>query len=59
MKNYSLKLFLEADNEERDGSANKFTMKKFETSSRFLEALGVFGKSDNDIEDKSLILNHF
>ena len=53
MKNYSLKIFLDADNEERDGKANKFTMKNFETSSRFLEALSVFGKGEKDIEEKS------
>ena len=53
MKNYSLKVFLDADNEERDGKANKFTMKNFETASRFLEALGVFGKEEKDIDDKS------
>jgi len=37
MKEYPLKMFLEADNEERNGTANKFTMKNFETASRLLE----------------------
>ena len=54
MKDYSLKLFLTADNEERDGKANKFTMKNFEIASRFFEALTIFGKNEKEIEEKSL-----
>lgn len=53
MKDYSLKIFLEADNEERDGKASKFTMKNFEIASRLFEALSVFGKNEKEIDEKS------
>ena len=59
MKNFTLKIFLDADNEERDGKANKFTMKNFETASRFFEALSIFGKDEKDIEDKSYLCIFF
>ena len=53
MKDYSLKTFLEADNDEREGKANKFTMKNFEIASRLFEALSVFNKNEKEIEEKS------
>ena len=49
MENFALKIFLAADNEDRQGSATSKTAKTFLASSVFLEVLKVFS-GDVDID---------
>lgn len=42
IENFALKVFLQADNEDRAGKANKATARKFLAASNFLELLSIF-----------------
>ncbi|KAJ3359213.1 hypothetical protein HDU91_004982 [Kappamyces sp. JEL0680] len=50
VENFALKIFLNADNEDRMGEASKKTAKTFLASSTFLEVLKTFGDGDVDGE---------
>jgi hypothetical protein len=55
VENFGLKVFANADNEDRKGLANRTTAKKFLAAANFLELLKVFVKSNN-AELVSLVL---
>ncbi|KAJ3257456.1 Vacuolar protein sorting-associated protein vta1 [Boothiomyces macroporosus] len=54
LENFGLKIFLNADNEDRNGLASKKTVKTFVAASVFLECLKIFkdGELDDDIKQK-------
>ncbi|KAI8984716.1 Vta1 like-domain-containing protein [Mycotypha africana] len=52
VENFALKIFLNADNEDRAGKANKKTAKTFLAASIFLELLKTFGDLDPEVEAK-------
>lgn len=52
IENFALKIFLNADNEDRQGVASKKTAKTFLASSIFLELLKTFGEVDPEVEEK-------
>ncbi|KAI9105631.1 Vta1 like-domain-containing protein [Phlyctochytrium arcticum] len=52
VENFALKIFINADNEDRQGQISRKTAKTFLASSIFLELLKVFGELDSDIHDK-------
>ncbi|OZJ05876.1 hypothetical protein BZG36_00956 [Bifiguratus adelaidae] len=52
IENFALKIFLNADNEDRAGQATKKTAKTFLAASTFLELLRIFGDVEPEIEDK-------
>lgn len=49
---FSLKIFLAADNEDRAGQASKKTARLFLVSSHFLEVLRVFGEVGEEVEER-------
>lgn len=49
---FALKVFLNADNEDRSGSASKKTAKTFLAASIFLDVLNVFGEIESEIQEK-------
>jgi vacuolar protein sorting-associated protein VTA1 len=57
VENFALKIFLSADNEDREGKASKYrglirkTAKSFLAASIFLELLKIFGELDTDVFD--------
>ncbi|KAJ3276854.1 hypothetical protein HDV01_002909 [Terramyces sp. JEL0728] len=54
LENFGLKIFLNADNEDRNGLASKKTVKTFVAASVFLECLKIFkdGELDEDVKQK-------
>ncbi|CAG8607556.1 18808_t:CDS:2 [Dentiscutata erythropus] len=52
VENFGLKVFLNADNEDRAGKATKKTAKNFLAAAVFLELLKVFGPLNSEIEEK-------
>ncbi|ORZ01184.1 Vta1 like-domain-containing protein [Syncephalastrum racemosum] len=52
VENFALKVFLNADNEDRSGKASKKTAKTFLAASVFLELLKTFGEIDPEVEGK-------
>ncbi|KND01035.1 uncharacterized protein SPPG_04128 [Spizellomyces punctatus DAOM BR117] len=52
IENFALRIFTNADNEDRQGRASKKTAKTFLASSIFLELLKVFGEIDTEVQDK-------
>ncbi|KAI9268391.1 Vta1 like-domain-containing protein [Helicostylum pulchrum] len=52
VENFALKIFLNADNEDRSGKASKKTAKTFLAASIFLELLKTFGDLDPEVEAK-------
>ncbi|KAI9492028.1 Vta1 like-domain-containing protein [Zychaea mexicana] len=52
LENFALKVFLNADNEDRSGKASKKTAKTFLAASIFLELLKTFDDLDPEIEAK-------
>ncbi|CAG8532650.1 3170_t:CDS:2 [Ambispora gerdemannii] len=52
VENFGLKIFLNADNEDRAGKATKKTAKNFLVASMFLELLKIFGEIETEIEEK-------
>ncbi|CAG8569751.1 7646_t:CDS:2 [Ambispora leptoticha] len=52
VENFGLKVFFNADNEDRAGKATKKTAKNFFHASQFLELLKIFGDIDPEIEKK-------
>ncbi|PVZ96706.1 hypothetical protein BB558_007372 [Smittium angustum] len=52
LKNFSLKIFVKADNEDRAGTANIMTARNYVISTQFMEVLSVFKELDNDIVQK-------
>ncbi|KAI9477983.1 MAG: Vta1 like-domain-containing protein [Benjaminiella poitrasii] len=52
VENFALKIFLKADNEDRNGKANKNTARTFVAASVFLEILKTFGEIDPEVEAK-------
>ncbi|KAG9304785.1 hypothetical protein G9A89_016815 [Geosiphon pyriformis] len=52
VENFGLKIFLNADNEDRLGKASKKTAKTFLAASIFLELLYIFGDMEPEIEEK-------
>ncbi|KAI8373404.1 Vta1 like-domain-containing protein, partial [Choanephora cucurbitarum] len=52
VENFALKVFLNADNEDRAGKAGKKTAKTFLAASIFLELLKTFGDLDPEVESK-------
>ncbi|KAI8062837.1 Vta1 like-domain-containing protein [Gilbertella persicaria] len=52
VENFALKIFLNADNEDRAGKASKKTAKTFLAASIFLELLKTFGDLDPEVEAK-------
>ncbi|KAL0088430.1 Vta1 like-domain-containing protein [Phycomyces blakesleeanus] len=52
VENFALKVFLNADNEDRSGNASKKTAKNFLAASIFLELLKSFGDLDPEVEAK-------
>ncbi|KAI8929796.1 Vta1 like-domain-containing protein [Entophlyctis helioformis] len=52
IENFALKVFINADNEDRNGMASKKTAKTFLAASIFLELLKTFGELDPEIQQK-------
>ncbi|KAI8883633.1 DUF605-domain-containing protein [Backusella circina FSU 941] len=52
VENFALKIFINADNEDRAGKASKKTAKTFLAASVFLEILKTFGEIDPEVEGK-------
>ncbi|KAJ3165226.1 hypothetical protein HDU88_004309 [Geranomyces variabilis] len=52
IENFALRIFFNADTEDRDGRASKKTAKTFLAASMFLELLKVFGEIDAEVKDK-------
>ncbi|KAJ3036196.1 hypothetical protein HDV00_002992 [Rhizophlyctis rosea] len=52
IENFALKIFLNADNEDRNGGASKKTAKTFLAAAIFLELLKVFGEVDSEVQEK-------
>ncbi|KAL7751589.1 hypothetical protein RI367_003053 [Sorochytrium milnesiophthora] len=52
VENFALKIFLNADNEDRAGKASRKTAKTFLAASIFLDLLHVFGEINPEIEEK-------
>ncbi|KAJ3185423.1 hypothetical protein HDU87_000042 [Geranomyces variabilis] len=52
VENFALRIFFNADTEDRDGRASKKTAKTFLAASMFLELLKVFGEVDAEVKDK-------
>ncbi|KAI8064169.1 Vta1 like-domain-containing protein [Gongronella butleri] len=52
LENFALKVFVNADNEDRAGKASKKTAKTFLASSVFLELLKTFGPIEPEVESK-------
>ncbi|TPX49843.1 hypothetical protein SeLEV6574_g01236 [Synchytrium endobioticum] len=52
VENFALKIFLNADNEDRAGKASKKTAKTFLAASLFLELLRIFGDIEGEVDEK-------
>ncbi|KAI8985960.1 Vta1 like-domain-containing protein [Pilobolus umbonatus] len=52
VEDFALKVFINADNEDRSGKASKKTAKTFLAASTFLETLKTFGEVDSEVEGK-------
>ncbi|KAK9695625.1 hypothetical protein K7432_012871 [Basidiobolus ranarum] len=52
IEDFAVRVFLNADNEDRAGKASKKTVKTFLAASIFLELLKIFGEVDPEIEEK-------
>ncbi|KAI9008091.1 Vta1 like-domain-containing protein [Gaertneriomyces semiglobifer] len=52
VENFALRIFQNADTEDRQGRASKKTAKTFLAASIFLELLKVFGDIDSEVHDK-------
>ncbi|KAI8917081.1 Vta1 like-domain-containing protein [Powellomyces hirtus] len=52
IENFALRIFHNADSEDRQGRASKKTAKTFLAASMFLELLKVFGEIDTEVKDK-------
>ncbi|KAL7320994.1 hypothetical protein PS15m_000821 [Mucor circinelloides] len=52
VENFALKIFINADNEDRAGKSSKKTAKTFLAASIFLELLKTFGELDSETEAK-------
>ncbi|CAG8680482.1 23030_t:CDS:2 [Gigaspora margarita] len=52
VENFGLRVFMNADNEDRAGKASKKTAKNFLAAAVFLELLKVFGPLNSEIEEK-------
>ncbi|GAA5879598.1 hypothetical protein JCM1840_003328 [Sporobolomyces johnsonii] len=52
VENFGLKIFAQADNEDRKGRATRLTAKKFLAAANFLELLSVFGEVGSENRDK-------
>ncbi|KAJ3279342.1 hypothetical protein HK104_001544 [Borealophlyctis nickersoniae] len=52
IENFALKIFYNADNEDRNGNGSKKTAKTFLAASIFLELLKVFGEVDAEVQEK-------
>lgn len=57
MTEYTLKLFLKSDNEEREDTFSLETVKNFKLAASLILALNVFGPISPDMEKKSMIFN--
>jgi hypothetical protein len=51
LKNFALRVFAHADNEERDGRSTKETARTFYSAAIFMDLLKVFGDLDNEVSD--------
>ncbi|KAH6577687.1 hypothetical protein BASA60_003884 [Batrachochytrium salamandrivorans] len=52
VENFALRIFINADNEDRAGRASKKTAKTFLAASIFLELLKTFGALDSEVQQK-------
>ncbi|GAA5841288.1 hypothetical protein JCM9279_000605 [Rhodotorula babjevae] len=52
IENFGLKLFSQADNEDRKGKATRLTARKFLAAANFLELLSIFGEPTSENRDK-------
>ncbi|GAA6012056.1 hypothetical protein JCM10207_005112 [Rhodosporidiobolus poonsookiae] len=52
VENFGLKLFSQADNEDRKGKASRLTARKFLAAGNFLELLTIFGELSSENRDK-------
>ncbi|GAA6046436.1 hypothetical protein JCM3770_004923 [Rhodotorula araucariae] len=52
VENFGLKLFSQADNEDRRGKASRLTARKFLAAANFLELLAIFGEITSENRDK-------
>ncbi|BGP07131.1 hypothetical protein JCM10049v2_002961 [Rhodotorula toruloides] len=52
IENFGLKLFSQADNEDRKGKATRLTARKFLAAANFLELLSIFGEISSENRDK-------
>ncbi|KAK4055700.1 hypothetical protein OIV83_000246 [Microbotryomycetes sp. JL201] len=52
VENFAIKVFAQADNEDRAGKSSRMTAKKFLAAANFLEILGVFGDMSGEISEK-------
>ncbi|GAA5855723.1 hypothetical protein JCM8547_001658 [Rhodosporidiobolus lusitaniae] len=52
VENFGLKLFSQADNEDRKGKATRLTARKFLAAANFLEVLTIFGEQSAENRDK-------
>ncbi|GAA5823692.1 hypothetical protein JCM11251_000728 [Rhodosporidiobolus azoricus] len=52
VENFGLKLFSQADNEDRHGKASRLTARKFLAAANFLELLSIFGDVGAENRDK-------
>ncbi|KAM0788760.1 hypothetical protein ACM66B_002851 [Microbotryomycetes sp. NB124-2] len=52
VENFAIKVFAQADNEDRAGKSNRMTAKKFLAAANFLEVLAVFGDMSSEISEK-------
>ncbi|KAJ3053622.1 hypothetical protein HK097_003815 [Rhizophlyctis rosea] len=52
IENFALRIFMNADNEDRNGNASKKTAKTFLAAAIFLELLKVFGDIDTEVQEK-------
>ncbi|KAG6837673.1 hypothetical protein H0H93_004949 [Arthromyces matolae] len=48
VENFALKVFTQADNEDRSGSATRSTAKKFLAAAHFFEVLRIFSKAESE-----------
>ncbi|GAA5865482.1 hypothetical protein JCM3774_005654 [Rhodotorula dairenensis] len=52
IENFALKLFSQADNEDRKGKASRLTARKFLAAANFLELLSIFGEVATENRDR-------
>ncbi|GJN89756.1 hypothetical protein Rhopal_002745-T1 [Rhodotorula paludigena] len=52
VENFGLKIFSQADNEDRKGKATRLTARKFLASANFLEVLSIFGEATPENREK-------